>query len=274
MSGQSSQDVKAIAVFDIDGVVRDVSGSYRRAIADTVEHFTEGNYRPIPEDIDRLKSEGIWNNDWHASQELVYRYFEGQGQTRSEINRHINLDFDRLVAFFQSRYRGSDPVNMDGYITQEPLLLQPAYLDGLRAAGIPWGFFSGAMRAEAAYVLEGALKLQNPVVVAMEDAPGKPDPTGLFDVLAQLQKQYPHSETKPVIYIGDTVADMYTVDKAKEQKPDRTWIGVGVLPPHVHSVQGDRRDAYIQNLEKAGAAVVLNNVQELTPELIQRLIND
>lgn len=272
MSGQSSQvdQAIAIAVFDIDGVVRDVSGSYRRAIADTVEHFTEGNYRPIPEDIDRLKSEGIWNNDWHASQELVYRYFEGQGQTR----REINLDFDRLVAFFQSRYRGSDPASMDGYITQEPLLLQPAYLDGLRAAGIPWGFFSGAMRAEAAYVLEGALKLENPVVVAMEDAPGKPDPTGLFDVLAQLQQQYPHSETKPVIYIGDTVADMYTVEKAKEQKPDRTWIGVGVLPPHVHSVQGDRRDAYIQNLAKAGAAVVLNNVQELTPELIQRLIND
>ncbi len=266
MSGQSSQGnvAIAIAVFDIDGVVRDVSGSYRRAIADTVENFTS-SYRPMPEDIDELKSEGIWNNDWEASQELIYRYFERQGQTR----REINLDFDNLVAFFQSRYRGSDPANMDGYITQEPLLLQPAYLASLTAAGIPWGFFSGAMRAEAAYVIEGALKLENPVVVAMEDAPGKPDPTGLFDVLAQLQKQYPSSETTPVIYIGDTVADMYTVEKAKEQQPDRPWIGVGVLPPHV---SGDRRDAYVQNLEKAGAAVVLSNVQELTPALIQQLV--
>ncbi len=280
MSGESTREDRAmpqsgsgkaiaIAVFDIDGVVRDVSGSYRRAIADTVEHFTAAKhhptYRPTPEDIDQLKSEGIWNNDWEASQELIYRYFERQGQSREEIN----LDFETLVAFFQSRYRGTDPVNMNGYITQEPLLLQPSYLASLTHAGIPWGFFSGAMRAEAAYVLEGALGLENPVVVAMEDAPGKPDPTGLFAVLAQLQQPYPISETTPVIYVGDTVADMRTVQKAKEQQGNRVWVGVGVLPPHV---TGDRREAYIQNLEKAGAAVVLSNVQELTPELIQKLV--
>jgi len=271
VSGESTRGDRAIAiaVFDIDGVVRDVSGSYRRAIADTVEHFTAAKYRPTyrptPGDIDQLKSEGIWNNDWEASQELIYRYFERQGQSRGEIN----LDFETLVAFFQSRYRGTDPVNMNGYITQEPLLLQPSYLASLTNAGIPWGFFSGAMRAEVAYVLEGALGLENPVVVAMEDAPGKPDPTGLFAVLAQLQQQYPISKTTPVIYVGDTVADMWTVQKAKEQQGDRFWVGVGVLPPHVTS---DRREAYIQNLEKAGAAVVLSNVQELTPELIQKLV--
>lgn len=266
MSGKSTRNERAIAiaVFDIDGVVRDVSGSYRRAIADTVEHFTAA-YRPTPEDIDQLKSEGIWNNDWEASQELIYRYFENQGQSR----REIKLDFETIVAFFQSRYRGTDPVKMNGYITQEPLLLQPSYLASLTHAGIPWGFFSGAMRAEVAYVLEGALGLENPVVVAMEDAPGKPDPTGLFAVLAQLQQQYPNSETSPVIYVGDTVADIWTVQKAKEQQGNRVWVGVGVLPPHV---TGNSREAYIQNLEKAGAAVVLNNVQELTPELIQKLI--
>ncbi|WP_390883097.1 HAD family hydrolase [Kovacikia minuta] len=72
----------AIVVFDIDGVVRDVGGSYRRALADTVEHFTNGAYRPAQVEIDQLKSEGIWNNDWEASQELIYRYFERQGQPR------------------------------------------------------------------------------------------------------------------------------------------------------------------------------------------------
>ncbi|MBC7824487.1 MAG: TIGR01548 family HAD-type hydrolase, partial [Candidatus Parcubacteria bacterium] len=64
----------AIVVFDIDGVVRDVSGSYRRALADTVEQFTQNAYRPTSQEIDLLKSEGTWNNDWEASQELVYRY--------------------------------------------------------------------------------------------------------------------------------------------------------------------------------------------------------
>ena len=57
----------AIVVFDIDGVVRDVGNSYRRALADTVEQFTEGAFRPSQADIDRLKAEGIWNNDWEAS---------------------------------------------------------------------------------------------------------------------------------------------------------------------------------------------------------------
>ncbi|MBO3464500.1 TIGR01548 family HAD-type hydrolase, partial [Aetokthonos hydrillicola CCALA 1050] len=68
--------MKVIVVFDIDGVVRDVGGSYRRALADTVQHFTDHAYRPTSEDIDQLKSEGTWNNDWEASQELIYRYFE------------------------------------------------------------------------------------------------------------------------------------------------------------------------------------------------------
>lgn len=90
----------AIIIFDIDGVVRDVGGSYRRAIADTVEHFTGGVYRPSGVELDQLKSEGIWNNDWEATQELVYRYFESQGQTRSQVA----LNYDTLVAFFQSCY--------------------------------------------------------------------------------------------------------------------------------------------------------------------------
>ena len=70
----------AIAVFDIDGVLRDVGGSYRRAIADTVEHYTAGQYRPTIEDIDQLKSEGIWNNDWKASEVMIHRYFEAIGE--------------------------------------------------------------------------------------------------------------------------------------------------------------------------------------------------
>lgn len=259
----------AIAVFDIDGVIRDVSGSYRRAIADTVEQFTQGAYRPSSADIDRLKSEGIWNNDWDASQELIYRHFEAQGTTRDRLN----LDYDTLVAFFQSRYRGSDPNTMTGYICQEPLLVKASYLENLTQAGIPWGFFSGAMRAEAAYVLEGALGLKQPVVIAMEDAPGKPDPTGLFATIQQLETQHQCPENLPVVYVGDTVADIYTVTKAQQQQPNRTWIGVGVLPPHVQPT-AERRDAYTATLKQAGAAVVLSNVEELTPELIGELMGE
>ncbi|MBK4730955.1 TIGR01548 family HAD-type hydrolase [Oxynema sp. CENA135] len=260
--------ISAIVIFDIDGVIRDVSGSYRRAIADTVEAFTEGAYRPSQDDIDRLKSEGCWNNDWHASQELVYRYFEQCGQARGDRT----LDYDALVAFFQSRYRGTDLDTMNGYICQEPLLVSNGYFDRLTDAGMSWGFFSGAMRAEAAYILEGALKLKQPVVVAMEDAPSKPDPTGLFDAIAQVEEHHNCHNNAPVIYVGDTVADLYTVAKAQQERPERTWVGVGVLPPHVHH-SPERQADYGENLKNAGAAIVLDNVEQLTPEVIGEIVD-
>ena len=260
--------IPAIVVFDIDGVVRDVSGSYRRALADTVEHFTVQAYRPTADDIDRLKSEGVWNNDWEGSQELIYRYFETQGQSREQVN----LDYNSIVAFFQSRYRGTDPNTLTGYVCDEPLLLQPSYLNQLTEAQIPWGFFSGATRASATYVLQERLGLQSPALIAMEDAPGKPDPTGLFSTLELLKNGVDNiTNFPPVIYVGDTVADMYTVEKARNIQPDGTWIGVGVLPPHVQET-AQKRDAYTESLRKAGATIVLNNVQELTPEKIQKLI--
>lgn len=260
-----SRQSELIVVFDIDGVVRDVGGSYRRAIADTVEHFTQGAYRPTQADIDALKSEGVWNNDWEASQELIHRYFEAhQPRDRTE------LDYSEIVAFFQSRYRGPDPNNWTGYICDEPLLLESRYLDQLTHAGIAWGFFSGATRGSANYILQKRLGLQSPVLVAMEDAPSKPDPTGLMATVQQLTKDA-IDKNKIIMYAGDTVADMYTVEKARSLYPDLTWIGVGVLPPHVQE-SAQRRDTYAQTLKAAGAKIVIDNVQQLTPAEIQKLV--
>lgn len=265
----------AIVVFDIDGVVRDVGGSYRRALADTVEHFTAGAYRPTQVEIDHLKSEGVWNNDWEASQEFIYRYFEAQGQPleRSvfEGESRIQLDYPAIVAFFQSRYRGPDPQNWTGYICHEPLLLEPSYLEQLSAAGIVWGFFSGATRGSATYVLERRLGLKSPVLIAMEDAPGKPDPTGLLATVHQMEQQGVDGST-PVLYVGDTVADIYTLQKARSLQPNRRWIAVGILPPHVQET-ASRRNAYADTLRAAGAATIFNNVQDLTPVQIKELVS-
>jgi HAD superfamily phosphatase len=65
---------------------------------------------------------------------------------------------------------------------------------------------------------------------------------------------------------------MYTVEKARNLDATRTWIGVGVLPPHVQETAA-RADAYQETLKAAGAAIVLNNVQELTPRQIQELLS-
>jgi HAD superfamily phosphatase len=258
--------MSAIVIFDIDGVIRDVGGSYRRALADTVAEFTSGGYRPSPADIDTLKGEGIWNNDWEASQEFIYRYFERLGQDRTSLK----LDYGRIVAYFQTKYRGSDPVNWNGYICDEPLLATPEYFASLTAANIPWGFFSGATQGSAGYVLERRLGLSVPILIAMEDAPGKPDPQGLFMAIERLRATHENLHALPIIYVGDTVADMHTVLKARTTKPDRQFIAIGVLPPHIHG-DIDRVRDYTATMLQAGADRVLNHILELTPQLILTL---
>jgi HAD superfamily phosphatase len=203
-----------IVLFDIDGVIRDVGGSYRRALADTVEQFTQGRSRPSPAAIDNLKAEGQWNNDWEASRELIYRQFEAAGQTREETA----LDYAQIVEFFQSKYRGEVPqldgtIAWTGYICQEPLLAEKAYFDRLTAGGIAWGFFSGATRASANFVLRSRLGLVDPLLIAMEDAPGKPDPTGMFMALEQLGA----NANQPVFY------DWQGAEIATQSGVDRNW---------------------------------------------------
>ncbi|WP_404790632.1 TIGR01548 family HAD-type hydrolase [Altericista sp. CCNU0014] len=245
----------AIAVFDIDGVVRDVAGSYRRAIADTVQHFTRDRYRPTPEDIDALKAEGRWNNDWEASQELIARFFQARDFSETLP------DFQAIVDFFQAKYRGE---NFSGYIQSEPLLMDRSYLEELTQGGVLWGFFSGATRGSAGYVLERRLGLEQPILVAMEDAPGKPDPAGLFQTIALLARRHSFAADLsvpfdfPIIYVGDTVADMQTVERAKQAYPMQQWFAVGVIPPHVQ-----RRSLYAQILNEAGAIAVLDSVGQL-----------
>ena len=255
--------LRAIVIFDIDGVIRDVGNSYRRAISDTVEHFTDGAWRPTMEDLDNLKSEGVWNNDWRASEELAYRYFASQGKSREAVN----LNYDAVVDFFQRRYRGENPEAFDGYITTEPLLVSKSYFQQLSEHNIGWGFFSGATRGSAQYILQKRLGLQQPVLVAMEDAPGKPNPTGLFDAVKQITQQQMFDI--PVIYVGDTVADMQTIVAATERSHN-TWIGVGVLPPHVQIET--KQQEYRAKLQEAGATIVLDNVEKLNYDVIASLI--
>ncbi len=268
MSVKLEHQKTAIVIFDIDGVIRDVGGSYRRALADTVAEFTHGGSHPTAAEIDKLKGEGIWNNDWEAAQELIYRYFESQGQARTTSR----LDYGQIVAYFQTKYRGTDPINWNGYICDEPLLATPEYFMGLTAANIPWGFFSGATRGSAEYVLKRRLGLVEPILVAMEDAPGKPDPQGLFMTVEKLGPLHKQIDFLPIIYVGDTVADMYTILKARTTQPDRSFIAVGVLPPHVQHDLNIMTE-YTESLRLAGANLVLNNVCELNPDRIEKLLN-
>ena len=136
---------RALLLLDIDGVIRDVGGSYRRALAETVHHYS--GWRPDPAAIDSLKGEGRWNNDWEASLELLRRR-----------NLAPLPPFEELVAVFSGFYFGGDPEGdpaaWQGFIGTEPLLVSADFFADLDAAGIVWGFVSGAEPPSARFVLE------------------------------------------------------------------------------------------------------------------------
>ena len=63
-----------LILFDIDGVIRSVENSYRLSLKKTVYKFS--GWEPSYVDIDNAKNEGIWNNDWDLSLELIKRYIK------------------------------------------------------------------------------------------------------------------------------------------------------------------------------------------------------
>lgn len=277
-------------------MIRDVSGSYRRAIVETVHHYS--GVRPAPDAIDALKAEGCWNNDWEASLELLRRlapeslsarvsaddesWRVRSGDTSAGTPRVTSSDaalpaFDALVAVFNGFYFGGDPdgdpAAWRGFIGDEPLLVQPAFFETLNAAGLAWGFVSGAEPPSARFVLQRRLGLSDPPLIAMGDAPDKPDPTGLLRLAAALSGPAglgPHAP--PVAYLGDTVADVLTLQRARQQVPEQRFLALAVAPPHLHTPEAaDRRGPYEARLRQAGADAVIPATERVLEALEQTL---
>jgi HAD superfamily phosphatase len=311
---------RAVLLFDIDGVIRDVGGSYRRAIVETVHHYS--GWRPDPAVIDALKAEGCWNNDWEASLELLRRY-RGTGTDAAQFGdpqfgdpstqpaglestaRSAGTLFPartvatpgatsplfsplpsplplplplpvpvpsplpslaELVEVFGGFYFGGDPDGdpsiWRGFIGSEPLLVEPSFFTELNAAGIAWGFVSGAEPPSVRYVLEQRLGLLDPPRIAMGDAPDKPDPTGFLRLAERLLAEGGGSglgaAAPPVAYLGDTVADVLTVERARQVCPEQRFLSLAVAPPHLQGrEQLEARHAYEQRLRQAGADRIL-----------------
>ncbi|NDC35095.1 MAG: TIGR01548 family HAD-type hydrolase [Synechococcaceae bacterium WB9_2_112] len=239
-------------LLDIDGVIRDVGGSYRRALAETVHHYS--GWRPDATTIDSLKAEGRWNNDWEASLELLRRHRLAQLP-----------DFEALVGVFSAFYFGGDPTGdpdqWQGFIGDEPLLVDATFFAALEQADIAWGFVSGAEPPSARFVLEQRLGLNDPPLIAMGDAPDKPNPTGLLQLASQLLQRQGGAPLgqggPPIAYLGDTVADVQTVLNARAMVPEQTFVSLGVAPPHLHGSAA--RAEYENQLHQAGADAVLDH---------------
>lgn len=291
-------------LFDIDGVIRDVGGSYRRAIVETVHHYS--GWRPDPAVIDALKAEGCWNNDWEASLELLRRHrSHGTVAARSGAASMRSTGRDssappagtvfpersvatagatpppflspspvpsplpslaELVEVFGGFYFGGDPDGdpalWRGFIGSEPLLVEASLFTELNAAAIAWGFVSGAEPPSVRFVLEQRLGLVDPPRIAMGDAPDKPDPTGFLRLAERLLAEGAGTglgaDAPPVAYLGDTVADVLTVERARQAFPEQRFLSLAVAPPHLQGPeQLEARHAYEERLRQAGADRIL-----------------
>ena len=224
-------------LLDMDGVLVDVRGSFRRAIAETVAALAGAP--PDPARVQALKDAGGYNNDWVLSHALVRE-------------AGADVPYETVVATFQAIYRGQA---FDGLIAHEPPLVRTATLAAL-AATVRLALVTGRPEADAAFTLErfgwsGLI----PVVVGMDEQAGreKPHPFGVLRALERLG-----APPGTALFAGDTVDDVRAAVAAGV-------VPVGVVPP------GHDPAAHRRTLMAAGARVVLSTPETL-PALVAALV--
>jgi HAD superfamily phosphatase len=216
-----------VIVFDMDGVLVEVSRSYRQAIRDTVQHFTGQN---VSQDlIQDFKNAGGWNNDWLLSQRLI-----------SDLG--VAVDYPDVVEYFNRIFLGE---NGDGLITRERWVPAGQFLDRL-AECAALAIFTGRARYEADATLERCARdiRFDPIVTDELVINPKPAPDGL-----EIIKQ--HYPGKRIWFLGDTVDDA------------RSARSAGVPFVGVSMKTNPRHEEISQTLYDDGAFAVLENVNEL-----------
>ncbi len=222
-----------LLLFDMDGVLVDVSGSYRRAIIETVYHFTGREVKPAQ--IQRLKDQGGYNDDWRLTHALIEE-------------ADMGVSFSRVVDEFQKRYRGD---RWTGLIASETPLVEAAALDALRKGRI-LGIVTGRPEAEARFTIEKmGWKSYFPLLVPMEkqDRRGKPDPFPLQQALTMLAAAGVRVSPQEAAYVGDLGDDMEAARRAG------MWA-VGHVPPYLDP-------SHAGTLSERGAHAVITSMQDL-----------
>ncbi len=178
--------MKPILVFDMDGVLVDVSESYRETIARTAEHFT--GVPVTRRQIQEYKNQGGWNDDWRLTRHII-------AAAGIEVPLHV------VVAQFQRLFRGN---GNDGLMLRERWVARPGVLEKFNE-DFRLALFTGRPKEEAGLTLRRfAPGLVFDPIVALEDVENhKPAPDGLLKIAGA------------AFYVGDTVDDARAARAAK-----------------------------------------------------------
>lgn len=220
-------------LFDLDGVLADVSGSYRAAIRETAASF---GVALGDDDIADAKAAGDANDDWRLTWRLL-------------MARGVDCSLEEVTSRFEALYQGTDEA--PGLRRTERLLLDRDALTAL-AASRPLAAVTGRPRTDARRFLEeqGIADLFG-AVITRDDAPLKPDPEPVRRAMDALG-------VRTAWMLGDTRDDVESARAAGA-------IPIGVLPPG--GTDPDRR-ALKDQLCAAGAGVCLDRTPQLQ-ELLQ-----
>jgi HAD superfamily phosphatase len=179
-----------IIVFDMDGVLAEVTESYREAIVQTVEHFT-GN-RIARDLVQQYKNAGGWNNDWALSQKIA-----------SDLG--VEVEYGTVVNHFNQIFLGR---NGDGLIRRESWIPESGLLERL-SRRFDLAIFTGRLRYELDITLTRFAPdfRFDPIICAEHVARPKPAPDGLHSI----QRMKP---ARKLWYVGDTIDDARSASAA------------------------------------------------------------
>lgn len=181
---------KNMIVFDLDGVVFDVTNSYRLAIKETFKHFS--NKEISDEEIQQAKDIGGLNCDWDLTQYLLKSH-------------GFYIELDEVIEVFQNIFFNPDLKGSKGIIDNEKLNINQNIFENL-SDNYDFCAFTGRPKKEAIYSLEkfNIMKYFCKIVSQddIEKDKRKPHPEGLNKI---------KSETiyNDICYFGDTIDDIY-----------------------------------------------------------------
>jgi HAD superfamily hydrolase (TIGR01548 family) len=195
---------------DMDGVLAEVSKSYRAAILATCQ--TYGAKSVIDETVTEWKARGNANDDWKLSHDLI----------KADPDGDNNVTLEQVTETFERFYQGHG--DTPGLYTLESLIPARETLEELRKRSKPgMGIVTGRPRRDCIKFLQTHnLEHLFDAMYCMEDGPSKPDPFPLKRVCELLGVEPSHS----VVLVGDTPDDMQAAVSAGCR-------GVGVTTPDV-----------------------------------------
>jgi HAD superfamily hydrolase (TIGR01548 family) len=160
-------------LLDMDGVLAEVSKSYRTAVVSTCHAFgaTSINFDVVAD----WKARGGCNNDWVLSLDLI----------KSDPQGKKDVTLQEVTDVFEALYQGDE--NRPGLYTLESLIPSKVTLEALREkCGLNnMAIVTGRPRKDCDKFLQDfAIDHLFDVCVCMEDGPPKPDP---FPVLRALE---------------------------------------------------------------------------------------